>query len=65
MTFASLGLSPNLCLAAERAGWTQPTPIQEQGIPLILQGQDVLATATTGSGKTAAYGLGLLQFLQA
>lgn len=65
MTFTSLGLSPNLCLAAERAGWTQPTPIQEQGIPLILQGQDVLATAATGSGKTAAYGLGLLQFLQA
>ena len=65
MTFTSLGLSPNLCLAAERAGWTQPTPIQEQGIPLILQGQDVLATAATGSGKTAAYGLGLLQVLQA
>ena len=65
MTFTSLGLSPHLCLAAERAGWTQPTPIQEQGIPLILQGQDVLATAATGSGKTAAYGLGLLQFLQA
>ena len=65
MTFASLGLSPNLCIAAERAGWTQPTPIQEQGIPCILQGQDVLATAATGSGKTAAYGLGLLQLLQA
>jgi superfamily II DNA/RNA helicase len=65
LTFTSLGLSPNLCLAAERAGWTQPTPIQEQGIPPILQGQDVLATAATGSGKTAAYGLGLLQFLQA
>ena len=65
MTFASLGLSPHLCLAAERAGWTQPTPIQEQGIALILQGQDVLATAATGSGKTAAYGLGLLQVLQA
>lgn len=58
-------MSPHLCLAAERAGWTQPTPIQEQGIPLILQGQDVLATAATGSGKTAAYGLGLLQVLQA
>jgi superfamily II DNA/RNA helicase len=65
LTFASLGLSPNLCLAAGRAGWTQPTPIQEQGIPPILQGQDVLATAATGSGKTAAYGLGLLQVLQA
>ena len=65
MTFASLGLSPDLCLAAERAGWTHPTPIQEQGIPFILQGQDVLATAATGSGKTAAYGLGLLQLLQA
>jgi len=65
LTFASLGLSPNLCIAAERAGWNQPTPIQEQGIPPILQGQDVLATAATGSGKTAAYGLGLLQVLQA
>ena len=65
MTFASLGLSPDLCFAAERAGWTQPTAIQEQGIPLILQGRDVLATAATGSGKTAAYGLGLLQLLQA
>jgi len=65
LTFASLGLSPNLCIAAERAGWTQPTPIQEQGVPPILQGQDVLATAATGSGKTAAYGLGLLQLLQA
>jgi len=65
LTFASLGLSPDLCLAAERAGWTQPTPIQEQGIPFILQGRDVLATAATGSGKTAAYGLGLLQLLQA
>ena len=65
MTFASLGLSPDLCFAAERAGWTHPTPIQEQGIPFILQGRDVLATAATGSGKTAAYGLGLLQLLQA
>ena len=64
MTFTSLGLSPNLCLAAERAGWTHPTPIQEQGIPHILQGHDVLATAATGSGKTAAYGLGLLHLLQ-
>jgi len=61
LTFAALGLSPDLCFAAERAGWTHPTPIQEQGIPCILQGQDVLATAATGSGKTAAYALGLLQ----
>jgi len=65
LTFAALGLSPDLCFAAERAGWTHPTPIQEQGIPCILKGQDVLATAATGSGKTAAYGLGLLQLLQA
>lgn len=64
MTFTSLGLSPNLCLAAERAGWLRPTPIQEKGIPFILQGRDVLATAATGSGKTAAYGLGLLHLLQ-
>jgi ATP-dependent RNA helicase RhlE len=64
LTFTSLGLSPNLCLAAERAGWLRPTPIQEKGIPFILQGRDVLATAATGSGKTAAYGLGLLHLLQ-
>lgn len=64
MTFNLLGLSPNLCLAAERAGWLRPTPIQEKGIPFILQGRDVLATAATGSGKTAAYGLGLLHLLQ-
>ena len=64
MTFTSLGLSPNLCLAAERAGWLRPTPIQEKGIPFILHGRDVLATAATGSGKTAAYGLGLLHLLQ-
>jgi superfamily II DNA/RNA helicase len=65
LTFASLGLSPHLCRASEEAGWLEPTPIQQQSIPLILQRRDVLAIAATGSGKTAAYGLGLLQLVQA
>lgn len=61
MSFASLGLSPALVRAAADQGFTTPTPIQQAAIPLILQGRDVLATAQTGSGKTAAYGLPLLQ----
>ncbi len=61
MSFASLGLLPALVRAATDQGFTTPTPIQHEAVPLILQGRDVLATAQTGSGKTAAYGLPLLQ----
>jgi ATP-dependent RNA helicase RhlE len=64
MTFISLGLSPHLDLAAASQGLTEPTPIQQQAIPAVLRGADVLGIAQTGSGKTAAYVLPLLQRLQ-
>ena len=63
MSFLSLGLSPALAQAASTLGFTDPTPIQTQAIPLVLQGCDLLATARTGSGKTAAFALPLLQRL--
>jgi superfamily II DNA/RNA helicase len=63
MPFISLGLAPALAQAAAELGFTAPTPIQTQAIPAVLAGHDVLATAQTGSGKTAAYALPLLQHL--
>ncbi|HEX5371927.1 MAG TPA: DEAD/DEAH box helicase [Aquabacterium sp.] len=63
MSFASLGLSPALVRAASDQAFSDPTPIQAAAIPVVLQGRDVLATARTGSGKTAAYGLPVLQAL--
>eukprot|EP01037_Dinobryon_pediforme_P004792 gene4791-biopygen2915 len=64
MPFASLGLSPALVHAAAKAGFVAPTPIQVGAIPAILQGVDLLGAAQTGSGKTAAFALPLLQQLQ-
>ncbi|MCU0763445.1 MAG: DEAD/DEAH box helicase [Hydrogenophaga sp.] len=66
MPFQSLGLVPALLRAATEFGFSEPTPIQAQAIPAVLQGSDVLATARTGSGKTAAFVLPVLQrqFLQ-
>lgn len=61
MSFADLGLAPALVGAAASLGLTQPTPIQSQAIPAILQGADVQGMAQTGSGKTAAFALPLLQ----
>ncbi len=63
-TFSSLGLLPSLAQAAADQGFATPTPIQQQAIPVVLQGADLLATAQTGSGKTAAFALPLLQRLQ-
>ena len=63
MPFNALGLAPSLAQAAAELGFTQPTPIQSAAIPVVLAGQDLLATAQTGSGKTAAYALPLLQRL--
>ena len=57
MPFTALGLVPALAQAAAELGFTAPTPIQQAAIPAVLQGKDVLATAQTGSGKTAAFGL--------
>ena len=64
MLFHSLGLSPELVRAAEELGFSTPTPVQAQAIPVILRGADLLASAQTGSGKTGAFGLPLLQRLQ-
>jgi superfamily II DNA/RNA helicase len=65
MPFSSLGFSPDLLplfkQALDQAGYAAPTPIQERAIPAILRGQDLLARARTGSGKTAAFALPLLQ----
>jgi len=64
MPFTSLGLAPTLAQAAAELGFTAPTPIQLEAIPAVLSGADLLATAQTGSGKTAAFALPLLQHLQ-
>jgi len=61
--FSTLKLSPALAQGLDALGYTQMTPVQAQGLPLILDGQDLIAQAPTGSGKTAAFGLGLLQRL--
>ncbi len=63
MPFTSLGLSAPLTRAIAEAGFTEPTPIQQQAIPAVLQGLDVMGLAQTGSGKTAAFVLPLLQRL--
>ncbi|MCU0925632.1 MAG: DEAD/DEAH box helicase [Hydrogenophaga sp.] len=64
MPFTDLGLSPALAQAATELGFDTPTPIQLQAIPAVLSGADLLATAQTGSGKTAAFALPMLQRLQ-
>lgn len=63
MPFTSLGLTPALAHAASALGLVSPTPIQTQAIPAILSGADVLGSAQTGSGKTVAFALPLLQRL--
>ncbi|NLT05760.1 MAG: DEAD/DEAH box helicase [Solirubrobacterales bacterium] len=62
-TFADLGLSKDLCDALDHLGYKEPTPIQQETIPLLLQGRDVIGQAQTGTGKTAAFGLPLLDYL--
>ena len=64
MLFNQLGLSAELLRAVEKQGYKTATPIQQQAIPLILEGRDVLAGAQTGTGKTAGFTLPLLQRLQ-
>ena len=61
--FADLGLAQPLLRAIEDAGYTTPTPVQAQAIPLVLQGGDLLAGAQTGTGKTAGFTLPILQLL--
>ena len=64
MLFDQLGLSAELLRAVEEKGYREATPIQQQAIPLILEGRDILAGAQTGTGKTAGFALPLLQRLQ-
>ena len=63
--FASLTLSPALLQGVDALGYSAMTPVQAQSLPAILDGRDVLAQAPTGSGKTAAFGLGLLHTIDA
>lgn len=62
-SFSTLGLAPELLRALTESGYTTPTPIQSQGIPVALAGGDLMAGAQTGTGKTAAFALPLLQKL--
>lgn len=65
MKFTDLGLLPELLRAVEDTGYTDPTPIQREGIPIVLNGQDLMGCAQTGTGKTAGFTLPLLQRLMA
>ncbi|MDH4095616.1 MAG: DEAD/DEAH box helicase [Betaproteobacteria bacterium] len=62
-SFDQLGLIPPLAQAVRELGYEQPTPVQEQAIPLVLAGRDLMAGAQTGTGKTAAFALPILQRL--
>jgi ATP-dependent RNA helicase RhlE len=63
MTFSALGIAEPLCRALAAENYTHPTPIQMQAIPLLLEGRDLLGIAQTGTGKTAAFALPILQKL--
>jgi len=65
MTFEELGLSRDLLDAIVNAGYTEPTPIQEQAIPHLLMGRDLLGIAQTGTGKTAGFTLPMIEILNA
>ncbi len=61
MTFEELNLIPHILAAVKAEGYTSPTPIQSQSIPVVLQGRDLLGCAQTGTGKTAAFAIPILQ----
>ena len=65
MRFSDLGLSPELLRSIEDAGYTEPTAIQAQAIPIVLQGRDVMGCAQTGTGKTASFALPMIDMLAA
>src|SRR6056300_1167960 len=61
MTFKELGLLPSILRTLEEQGYEKPTPIQQQSIPILLKGKDLLGCAQTGTGKTAAFAIPILQ----
>jgi len=63
MDFKSFNFHPQVAAGVTAAGYTSPTPIQEQGIPPVMQGLDVMGLAQTGTGKTAAFALPILHRL--
>ena len=63
MPFSTLGLSPSLCTPLAGLGYDKPTPVQTLAIPVVLDGRDILARAQTGTGKTAAFGLPMIDRL--
>ncbi|MEE1210683.1 MAG: DEAD/DEAH box helicase, partial [Parafannyhessea umbonata] len=63
-SFAELGLDEHILRGIDALGFTTPTPVQEQAIPLVLAGRDVIASAQTGTGKTAAFALPILQLIE-
>src|ERR1700759_3297454 len=62
-TFDQFGLAPDILKAVKESGYTIPTPIQEQAIPVVLDGRDMMAAAKTGTGKTASFSLPIIQRL--
>ncbi len=64
MTFEKLGLSEEILRAVREQGYNEPTPIQAQAIPVVLEGRDIMAAAQTGTGKTAGFTLPILKLLQ-
>ena len=65
MQFKSLNIIDPILKSLEEEGYSIPTPIQEQAIPIVLQGTDLLGCAQTGTGKTAAFAIPILQLLSA
>jgi ATP-dependent RNA helicase RhlE len=63
MTFQDLGIAPPILAALEKKGYTLPTPIQQQAIPILLAGKDLMGCAQTGTGKTAAFAIPIIQHL--
>ena len=63
MTFKELGIIDPILEALEEQGYTHPTPIQEQSIPILLDRNDLLGCAQTGTGKTAAFSIPIIQHL--
>ena len=63
MQFSELNIIEPILRAIQEEGYTTPTPIQEQAIPLVLDGNDLMGCAQTGTGKTAAFSIPILQLL--